>query len=38
MGKKSRETVLEKYSMKRCAELFADVVIKTVEANRKDKS
>jgi glycosyltransferase involved in cell wall biosynthesis len=35
MGKKSRETVLEKYSMKRCAELFADVVIKTVERDRK---
>lgn len=31
MGKKSRQTVVEKYSMRKCAKLFADVVLKTVK-------
>ncbi len=30
MGQLARETIVEKYSMKVCAELFADVVFNTV--------
>jgi glycosyltransferase involved in cell wall biosynthesis len=32
IGEKARETVVEKYSMKKCAELFAEVVRKTVNS------
>lgn len=31
LGKKARETVVENYSMEKCAELFAEVVRKTVK-------